>query len=79
MKKQNKKTNKYSTKELNLKEKAMIYIKESNKVCEKIGLKVQPMIVFPNGPKRLMARLAIFLLKREKAILDTTFTNIDKK
>ena len=79
MKKKNKTTKKDSTKELNIQEKAMIYIKEANKVCEKIGLKVQPMIVFPNGPKRLMARLAIFLLQREKAILDTTFTSIEKK
>ena len=59
------------------KEKAIDFLK-IDVLAKKMNIGLRPTLVFPNGEKKLIAKLAIFLLKKAKAYVDISIINKEK-
>ena len=60
------------------KEKAIDFLKKIDVLAQKMNIGLRPTLVFPNGEKKLIAKLAIFLLKKAKAYVDISIINKEK-
>lgn len=63
---------------LNFENRIKTYYTEEQKLCKRLKLSAEPMINFKKKKLSISSRLALFLLRKNRAFFDLKFTNLKK-